>query len=92
MVDLHSRLQLATTMAVSEEDILQAKDPEIKDSDDWPVYTLRKTNVLSKETGELVSLLVAHNDRPVIVLGTLEAVDSDLIGNSEKIFSKTEEA
>lgn len=69
-------------MPVSEEDILHPRDPDIKDSDEWPMYTLRKAKVLSKETGDLVSLLTAHNDHPVTVVGTLEAVSPDLTGNS----------
>jgi len=72
-------------MAVSEEDILHARDSRIEDSDEWPLYTLRKVKVLSKETGEPVSLLSAHNDHPVTVLGTLEAVNSDLIHSSKEI-------
>lgn len=73
-------------MAVPEEDILHAKDSRIEDSDEWPLYTLRKARVLSKETGEPVSLLSAHNDHPVTVLGTLEAVNPDLIHSSEDNF------
>ncbi len=72
-------------MAVSEEDILHARDSRIGDSDEWPLYTLRKVKVLSKETEEPVSLLSAHNDHPVTVLGTLEAVNSDLIHSSKEI-------
>lgn len=70
-------------MAVPEENILHARDSSIEDSDDWPLYTLRKARVLSKRTGGPVSLLSAHNDHPVTVLGTLEAVNSDLIHSSE---------
>lgn len=72
-------------MAVPEEDILHAKDSRIEDSDEWPLYTLRKARVLSKGTSEPVSLLSAHNDHPVTVLGTLEAVNPDLIHSSEEI-------
>ena len=71
-------------MAVPEENILHARDSRIEDSDEWPLYTLRKTRVLSKKTGEPVSLLSAHNDHPVIVLGTLEAVNSDFVHSSEE--------
>jgi len=72
-------------MAVPEEDLLHARNLQITDSDDWPLYTLRKARVLSKETEEPVSLLSAHNDHPVTVLGTLETVNSDLIHNGEDI-------
>lgn len=71
-------------MAIPEEDVLQPKDSKIEDSDDWPLYTLRKARVLSQESGEPVSLFAAHNDHPVTVLGTLEAVNPDLISNGEQ--------
>ena len=79
-------MQVAMTIRALEEDVLKSRDPDINDSDDWPLYTLRKTKVLSKETGELVSLLTAHADNPVTVLGTLEAINSDLVDNSEGTF------
>ena len=79
---LQASNQLATTMPVPEENLLRSKDPAIQDSDDWPLYTLRKAKVRSKHTGELVSLLAAHDDHPVTVLGTLESVNFDLIDNS----------
>ena len=77
--------QLVTTMPVPEENLLRSKDPAIQDSDDWPLYTLRKAKVRSKHTGELVSLLAAHDDHPVTVLGTVESVNSDLIENSIRL-------
>lgn len=69
-------------MPVPEGDLLRPKDPTIEDSDDWPLYTIRKSKVLSLETGEPISLLTAHDDNPVTVVGTLEKVDSDLKDNS----------
>ena len=68
-------------MAVPETKLLWPKDPRITDSDDWPSYALRKAKVLSKTTGELVSLLAAHDGQPVKVLGTLEAVDDEYSAN-----------
>lgn len=68
-------------MAVSETKLLRQKDPKIKNSDDWPSYTLTKAKVLSKATGELVSLLAAHSSHAVKVLGSLEAVDVEYAAN-----------
>ena len=65
-------------MAVSEASILWAKDPSITDSDDWPVYTLREINVLSRLTGETVSLFTANDDHPIRVIGYLEKIDKTL--------------
>ena len=68
-------------MAVPETKLLRQKDPKIKNSDDWPSYTLRKAKVLSKVTGGLVSLLAAHSSHAVKVLGTLEAIDAEYAAN-----------
>ena len=62
-------------MAILEEDILEAKDPKIKDSDKWPSYTLKKTKVLSQATGEPVSLFAANINHPVQVLGILDSIN-----------------
>ena len=62
-------------MAILEEDVLEAKDPKIKDSDNWPSYTLKRTKVLSQVTGEPVSLFAANTDHPVQVLGILDPVN-----------------
>lgn len=66
-----------TSMAISEEDIVEAKDPEIKDTDEWPSFCLRKVNVVSMRNGQLMSLLEAHQDNPVKVSGQLETVGKD---------------
>ncbi|MCJ1348241.1 hypothetical protein MMC31_006472 [Peltigera leucophlebia] len=62
-------------MAVSEASVLWPKDPSIADSDDWPVYSLREVNVLSRLTGETVSLFTANGDDPIRVIGYLEKID-----------------
>ena len=62
-------------MALSEEQILEAKDPRIKDSDNWPSYTLKRTKVLSRKTGDPSSLLEANIDNPVQVFGILDDLD-----------------
>ena len=62
-------------MAIPEEDVLEAKDPKIKDSDRWPSYTLKKTKILSQATGEPVSLFAANTDHPVQILGILDSVN-----------------
>ena len=64
-------------MAVPEEDVLEAKDPDIKDTDEWPSFSLRKVNVVSMRSGEITSLLDAHQDNPVKVSGQLETMDKD---------------
>lgn len=74
-------LAILTEMAVPETKLLWPKDPRITDSDDWPSYALRKAKVLSKATGEPVSLLAAHDGHPVKVSGTLEAVDDEYSAN-----------
>ena len=64
-------------MPIPEDVVLEPKDPSIKDWDDWPTYSLRKIKVSSQQTGEPVSLLRAHKDHPVNVIGHLEPVDSE---------------
>ncbi|KAL8830734.1 MAG: hypothetical protein Q9191_001264 [Dirinaria sp. TL-2023a] len=80
-------------MIVPETKLLWPKDPRITDSDDWPSYVLRKVKVLSKATGEPVSLLAAHDGHPVKVSGTLEAVEDEHSANvkDDKYRSKTVE-
>ena len=62
-------------MAMSEDEVLEAKDPKIKDSDDWPSYTLKRTKVISQKTGDPVSLFEASIDNPVQVSGVLGVLD-----------------
>lgn len=62
-------------MAILEEDVLEAKDPKIKDSDNWPSYTLKRVKVLSQKTGDPVSLFAANIDNPVQVFGILEPLN-----------------
>ena len=62
-------------MALLEEQVLEAKDPRIEDSDNWPSYTLKRTKVLSQKTGDPSSLLEANIDNPVQVLGVLDDPD-----------------
>ena len=69
-------------MAILENEILEARNPKIKDSDNWPSYTLKRTKVLSQTTGEPVSLFAANTNNPVQVLGTLETVDPAYRQNS----------
>ena len=51
------------------------KDPALINSDDWPIFALKKVKVVSQQTGELVSLLSAHKDNPVKVTGQLLEID-----------------
>ncbi|CAF9943401.1 MAG: hypothetical protein ALECFALPRED_000294 [Alectoria fallacina] len=66
-------------MAIPEEDVLKPKDASLRNSDEWPTFNLQKISVTSQKTGEVCSLLAAHKANPVIVLGKLEKVDSDLL-------------
>lgn len=64
-------------MPVPEHLILEPKDSSIEDDDkDWPDFSLSKIKVYS-QTGELVSLLKAHKDNPVNVIGRLEPVEPE---------------
>lgn len=63
-------------MPVPEHLILEPKDPSIENTDDWPAFSLSKIKIYS-QTGELVSLLKAHEDNPVNVIGHLEPVESE---------------
>ena len=63
--------------SVREEDVLMAKDPAIEDSDQWPEFSLSRITVLSQDLGRPVSLLEAHEDCPVKVLGKLEPVGEE---------------
>ncbi len=64
-------------MAISEEDVLEAKDPNITDTDNWPSFSLRKVSIVSTRNGQTKSLLEAHQDSPVKVLGQLETIGKD---------------
>lgn len=66
-----------TNMAIPEEDILEAKDPNIMDTDKWPSFSLRKVSVVSMRNGQTMSLLEAHQDSPVKVSGQLETISKD---------------
>ncbi len=66
-----------TIMAIPEESILEAKDPNITDTDKWPSFSLRKVNIVSMRNGQTMSLLEAHQDNPVKVSGQLETISKD---------------
>ncbi|KAL9022733.1 MAG: hypothetical protein Q9185_000163 [Variospora sp. 1 TL-2023] len=59
---------------VPESKILRHVDKRIH-SDDWPIYHLRKVNVVSQQTQQCVSLLESHKDHAVQVTGVFEAND-----------------
>ena len=65
-------------MVVHEESILQAKKASDQNPDDWPQFNLKQAKVTSLKTGEIVSLLSAHADNPLSVVGKLDTVDDDL--------------
>ena len=66
-------------MALLEEEAIKQKDPLLRNSDEWPTFNLKNIRVISSQTGEQVSLLSAHKAHPVIVLGKLDKVDSELL-------------
>lgn len=59
---------------VPESKVLRHVDKRIH-SDDWPIYHLRKVNVVSQQTQQCVSLLESHKDHAVQVTGVFEAND-----------------
>ena len=69
-------------MAVLEEAVLKPlikpKNPALINSDDWPIFSLRKGKVVSQDNGKPVSLLSAHKDHPVKVTGQLLEIEDDL--------------
>lgn len=64
-------------MIVSEVSVLEPKDPSIENWDDWPTYCLKSINITSESSALPVSLLTAHNDCPVKVIGHLDTIDSE---------------
>lgn len=67
--------------AVSEEVFLKPlakpKPPALSNSDEWPIFSIKKVRVVSQDTGELVSLLTAQKGHPVTVTGQLMKVEDD---------------
>ncbi|KAL8656085.1 MAG: hypothetical protein Q9210_000470 [Variospora velana] len=57
---------------VPESKVLRRVDKRVH-SDDWPIYHLRKVNVVSQQTQQCVSLLESHKDHAVQVTGVFEA-------------------
>lgn len=76
-------------MTVSEESVLEPKDPSIENCDDWPIYSLKNIKVHDKLTGLPVSLLTAHKSHPVKVIGHLETVDEDKLHLGIILLSQT---
>lgn len=64
-------------MTILEEAVLESKDPSIENWDDWPTYSLKKIYIYTKESKEPVSLLQAHKDHSVNIIGHLEPIDAD---------------
>lgn len=64
-------------MPVSEESVLEPKDPSIENWDDWPTYSLKNIRVFNPLTALPVSLFTAHKSHPVKVIGHLETIDDD---------------
>ena len=58
--------------------LVKPKDPALINTDNWPIFALRKARVVSQETGEQVSLLSAQTNNPVKVTGQLLEVEDSL--------------
>lgn len=65
-------------MVAWETDVLEALDPAIlKDTEQWPQFTLKNVKVFSQITGKSISLLAAHELNSLRVEGMLDEVDRD---------------
>ena len=62
-----------TTVAITPElKLLRQKSPALEpNEDEWPIFELRKVEVVSKN-GTLTSLLYADTNNPVTVVGELD--------------------
>ena len=69
-------------MPVPETDLLYARDPSLRSSDEWPAFSLTKARVVSQQTGQPVSLLSAHKASPVVLTGRLEEVNDEYSSSS----------
>lgn len=76
-------------MTTPEVDILLPKDSLIENWDDWPTYTLKNIEISSQLTGLPVSLLTAHKDNPVKVIGYLETIDAEQLHLGNLLKSST---
>ena len=57
--------------------LAKPKPPALSNSDDWPIFSIKKVKVVSQDTGELVSLLSAQKGHPVKVTGQLCEIDDE---------------
>ena len=69
-------------MSVAEAQLLFQRNLNLKSSDDWPAFSITKAQVVSQQTGELVSLLSAHKGNPVTVTGRLEEIAEEFTSSS----------
>ena len=63
--------------AIPEENVLEPRAPLLDNPDDWLTFSLQKVRVISQKTGDVVSLLSAHQENPVTVIGKLDEVNED---------------
>lgn len=70
-------------MVVSEVTLLRARDPSITNSDDWPVFPLKRVKIVSHSTGLPVSLFTAHQGHAIRVVGYLDKVGAENAHMSE---------
>lgn len=70
-------------MVVSEITLLRARDPSITNSDDWPVFPLKRVKIVSHSTGLPVSLFTAHQGHAIRVVGYLDKVGAENAHMSE---------
>lgn len=64
-------------MPVSEVTLLRARDPSIVNSDDWPVFPLKRVKIVSNSTGLPVSLFTAHQGHAIRVIGYLDKIGAE---------------
>lgn len=64
-------------MVFSEVALLRARDPSIVNSDDWPVFPLKRVKIFSNSTGLPVSLFAAHQGHAIRVIGYLDKIGAE---------------
>lgn len=78
-----------------ETEILKLKDPNVKETDNWPTYVLKDVIVEDANNGQLCSLLRAEPQVPLNVTGILSEVEEKLKNNCKcldvpRLLNKTE--
>lgn len=64
-------------MPIAESRVLKPREGGVEDSNDWPSFSLVDASVVSQATGLPCSLLSAHKDNRVTVVGRLNEVGDE---------------